>query len=128
MNRRRKIKTGIDVAMAVVMILLFASRRTGMLAHMLLGILMLMLGLIHNLLNLSFWEHIGRGRYSRRRIILTVENVLLAVSMAAAVVSGFLFAPEFHRISALLFLILTVIHGGSHIRVFEKNLQSKTPT
>lgn len=77
---------------------------------------MLLLGLIHNLLNLPFWEHIGRGRYNRRRILLTVENVLLAVSMAAAVVSGFLFTPGFHRISALLFLILTVIHGGSHIK------------
>ena len=116
MKKRKAVKSGIDIVMLIVLAALFCLDVTGILAHMLLGIVMLILAVTHNILNLSFWENIGKGRYPRRRIIQTVWNVLLLAAMLLAVVSGFLFADMLHRVSALLLLILSAGHVGIHIK------------
>lgn len=109
-------KIGVDIAMLIVLTALFRYEATGILLHMILGVVMLILFIAHNMLNLSFWENIGKGRYKRRRVIQTVWNILLAAAMLLAVVSGFLFADALHRISVLLLLILTFVHAAVHIK------------
>lgn len=114
--RKHYLKISVDIAMLIVLAALFCLDITGILAHMLLGIVMLILAVTHNILNLAFWENIGKGRYSRRRIIQTVWNILLLAAMLLAVVSGFLFADTLHRVSALLLLVSGAGHVGIHIK------------
>lgn len=57
----------VDVAMLVVTVLLMASKRTGIMLHILLGVVLFVLLVIHNTLNASWWGSVGQGRYSRGR-------------------------------------------------------------
>lgn len=113
--RTKKIgKLCVDIAMLAVLALLLAEERTGVAAHMLLGAGMLVLALIHNLLNLSWWGAMPKGRYDRHRRLCAAVNLLLPVDLLAAVISGLCFATLIHRLTALLFLALTIAHIWIH--------------
>ena len=114
-------KLCVDIAMLSVLVLLLAEERTGLAAHMLLGAGILVLVLIHNLLNLSWWGALSKGRYSHRRWFHTAVNLLLPVDLLAAVISGLCFASLVHRLTALLFLALVIAHIWVHGRKNPKN-------
>lgn len=109
-------KLCVDIAMLAVVVLLMAAERTGIAVHMLLGAGMLALAVIHNLLNLPWWGALGKGRYDRPRKLRTAVNLLLLADLLAAVVSGILFAAFTHRLSALFFLVLVLVHVWLHGR------------
>ena len=111
----------IDIGMLVITLLLMASERTGIVLHMFLGAALFVLVVAHNILNLAWWAGIGKGTYSRTRWTRTIWNVLLLIDFLLVMISGILYAVGLHRITALLFLILTVIH----IRVHWKKASAK---
>ena len=121
MRIKKVCKLCIDIGMLVISFLLMASERTGIILHMFLGAALFVLVVAHNILNLAWWAGIGKGTYSRTRWTRTIWNVLLLIDFLLVMISGILYAASLHRITALLFLILTVIH----IRVHWKKASAK---
>lgn len=121
MRIKKVCKLCIDIGMLVITLLLMASERTGIVLHMFLGAALFVLVVAHNILNLAWWAGIGKGTYSRTRWMRTIWNVLLLIDFLLVTISGILYAVGLHRITALLFLILTVIH----IRVHWKKASAK---
>ena len=121
MRIKKICKLCIDIGMLVITLLLMASERTGIVLHMFLGAALFVLVVAHNILNLAWWAGIGKGTYSRTRWTRTIWNVLLLIDFLLVMISGILYAVGLHRITALLFLILTVIH----IRVHWKKASAK---
>ena len=121
MRIKKVCKLCIDIGMLVITFLLMASERTGIILHMFLGAALFLLFVGHNILNLAWWAGIGKGTYSRTRWMRTIWNVLLLIDFLLVMISGILYAASLHRITALLFLILTVIH----IRVHWKKASAK---
>ena len=121
MRIKKVCKLCIDIGMLVITLLLMASERTGIVLHMFLGAALFVLAVAHNILNLSWWAGIGKGTYSHTRSGRTVLNILLLIDFLLVMISGILYAVGVHRITALLFLILTVIH----IRVHWKRASAK---
>ena len=121
MRIKKVCKLCIDIGMLVITLLLMASERTGIVLHMFLGAALFILVVAHNILNLAWWAGIGKGTYSRTRWMRTIWNVLLLIDFLLVMISGILYAASLHRITALLFLILTVIH----IRVHWKKASAK---
>lgn len=107
-------KLCIDIGMLAVTVLLMVSERTGIVLHMFLGVVLFVLFVIHNFLNLSWWAAIGKGTYSRARWRQTILNVLLLIDFLLVMISGPTYAVDLHRITALLFLILTILHIKVH--------------
>lgn len=121
MRIKKICKLCIDIGMLVITVLLMASERTGIVLHMFLGAVLFVLFVIHNILNLSWWAGIGKGTYSRTRRGRTILNVLLLIDFLLLMISGIMYAAGLHRITALLFLILTILH----IRVHWKKVSAK---
>ncbi len=121
MRIKKVCKLCIDIGMLVITLLLMASERTGIVLHMFLGAALFVLVVAHNILNLAWWAGIGKGTYSRTRWTRAIWNVLLLIDFLLVMISGILYAVGLHRITALLFLILTVIH----IRVHWKKASAK---
>ena len=121
MRIKKVCKLCIDIGMLVITFLRMASERTGIVLHMFLGAALFVLVVAHNILNLAWWAGIGKGTYSRTRWMRTIWNVLLLIDFLLVMISGILYAVDLHRITALLFLILTVIH----IRVHWKKASAK---
>ena len=121
MRIKKVCKLCIDIGMLVITLLLMASERTGIVLHMFLGAALFVLVVAHNILNLAWWAGIGKGTYSRTRWTRTIWNALLLIDFLLVMISGILYAVGLHRITALLFLILTVIH----IRVHWKKASAK---
>ena len=121
MRIKKVCKLCIDIGMLVITFLLMASERTRIVLHMFLGAALFVLVVAHNILNLAWWAGIGKGTYSRTRWMRTIWNVLLLIDFLLVMISGILYAVDLHKITALLFLILTVIH----IRVHWKKASAK---
>ena len=114
MRIKKVCKLCIDIGMLVITFLLMASERTGIVLHMLLGAALFVLVVAHNILNLAWWAGIGKGLYSRTRWVRSILNVLLLIDFLLVMVSGILYVVGLHRITALLFLILTILHIRAH--------------
>ena len=121
MRIKKVCKLCIDIGMLVITVLLMVSERTGIVLHMFLGVVLFVLFIIHNILNLPWWAGIGKGTYSRTRRGRTILNVLLLIDFLLVMISGIMYAVGLHRITALLFLILTILH----IRVHWKKASAK---
>lgn len=121
MRIKKVCKLCIDIGMLVITLLLMASERTGIVLHMFLGVVLFVLFIIHNILNLPWWAGIGKGTYSRTRRGRTILNVLLLIDFLLVMISGIMYAVGLHRITALLFLTLTILH----IRVHWKKASAK---
>lgn len=100
----------IDIGMLIIIVLLMALERTGIVLHMLLGMVLFVLFIAHNTLNMSWWAGISKGAYSRTRWVLTILNVLLFIDFLLVMISGIMYVIELHKITTLLFLILTICH------------------
>lgn len=114
MRIKKICKLCIDIGMLVITVLLMASERTGIVLHMFLGAVLFVLFVIHNILNLSWWAGIGKRTYSHTRRGRTILNVLLLIDFLLLMISGIMYAAGLHRITALLFLILTILHIRVH--------------
>ena len=121
MRIKKICKLCIDIGMLAITVLLMASERTGIVLHMFLGAVLFVLFVIHNILNLSWWAGIGKGTHSRTSRGRTILNVLLLIDFLLLMISGIMYAVGLHRITALLFLILTILH----IRVHWKKATAK---
>lgn len=114
MRIKKICKLCIDIGMLAIMALLMNLGKTGIVLHMSLGAVLFILLVLHNILNLLWWAGIGKGTYSRTRWERTVLNVLLLFDFLIVMISGITYAADLHRVTAILFLILTILHILAH--------------
>jgi len=88
LNRNILIRLVIDLAMTVLMLVVMAYHVTGNAIHELVGAVLFMLFIFHNILNRRWYKTIIRGKYNVRRILKIVVNLLFLVSMVVVVISS----------------------------------------
>ena len=78
----------VDIAMAIILLLLMAYELIGEATHEYLGIAMLILLCAHHVLNRTWHTHLFKGRYGLNRSVMALVDVLLFVMLIAQMVSG----------------------------------------
>lgn len=71
----------LDIVMAVLMIGVMSYQATGSLLHEVCGVLLLLLFVLHNILNRTWYRNLGKGRYSTFRGMMLTVNVLTFIAM-----------------------------------------------
>lgn len=88
MKIKMKIKIGIDFLMTVLLLLLMSYQITGQELHEWFGAGMLVLFILHNILNIKWYQNLFKGKYRMLRIIQTILNFSVFVSMFCLAFSG----------------------------------------
>lgn len=130
MKKKFVCKIVIDMLMTVLLLFLMARQLTGDSAHEWLGAGMLILWINHQILNRNWYSHLFKGKYTPGRIMQTVTNFAVLLSMLGLMVSGiilsrdvFAFLPisggialarQLHVISAFWGFVLMALHLGLH--------------
>ena len=127
MNKRLRI--AIDSGMVLLLPLLMAYSLVGEAAHEYLGIGMFLLFIGHHILNIAWWKHIFRGKYTPLRVLGTAVNLTLAMIMLALPISGMMLsrhvfrflhfrgtsvARTVHLLASYWGLVLMSFHAGMH--------------
>lgn len=126
---KKKIRVVVDCGMMLLLPLLMAYSLVGEAAHEYLGIGMLLLFIAHHILNIAWWKHLLRGRYTHFRILGAAVNLALAVIMLALPVTGMILsrhvfhflhlggaatARTVHLLASYGGLVLMSFHAGMH--------------
>lgn len=130
MKKKFVCKIVIDLIMTVLLLFLMARQLTGDSAHEWLGAGMLILWIIHHILNRSWYSHLFKGKYTLMRILQTVTNFAVLLSMFGLMVSGIILSREvfaflpisggialarpLHVLSAFWGFVLMALHLGLH--------------
>lgn len=88
MNRNMLIKLVIDFVMTVLMLVAMAYHITGSTIHELVGAVLLVLFIVHNILNRRWYKTIIKGKYNIRSILRIAVNLLFLVSMVVVMISS----------------------------------------
>ncbi len=126
----KQMKLVIDVVMSILLLFLMAFQVTGDKYHEWMGAGMLVLFLLHNFLNVSWYKAIFKGKYSKLRILRTMVNlsVLIAILLtgySGVVMSRYVFdflpihsgmatARKLHLAGSYWAFVLMSIHLGMH--------------
>ena len=130
MTRQLKIRITVDIFITIALILQMGYMIVGDLAHEISGTITVVLWVVHNLLHRKWYSSVGKGKYPPRRIIDTVINLLLLLSVLGITVSavilssyvfsflgietGMGFARSLHMVSVYWCFILSSLHLGLH--------------
>lgn len=130
MKKKFICKIIIDMIMTVLLLFLMARQLTGDSAHEWLGAGMLILWIAHHILNRSWYSHLFKGKYTSARILQTVTNFAVLLSMLGLMVSGIILSREvfaflpisggialarpLHVLSAFWGYVLMALHLGLH--------------
>ena len=126
---KKYIRILVDCGMVLLLPLLMAYSLVGEAAHEYLGIGMFLLFVAHHILNITWWKHIFRGKYTPLRILGTAVNFALAIIMLALPISGMMLsrhvfrflhfggtsaARTVHLLASYWGLVLMNFHAGMH--------------
>lgn len=145
MKSKMKWKLGIDFLMTVLLLCLMAYQITGQELHEWFGSGLLLLFITHNILNIRWYGSLGKGRYKLQRILQTIVNFSILISMlclgySGIVMSRYVFAAlpisgpmavarNMHMAAAYWGFVLMSVHLGMHwgmiAGMFEKLLKGK---
>lgn len=130
MKRKMKLKMGIDFLMTVLLLCLMAYQITGQELHEWFGAGMLLLFIAHNLLNIRWYGNLFKGKYKLLRIIQTIVNFSVLISMLCLGFSGIVMsrhvfaalsvngpmatARSMHMAASYWGFVLMSIHLGMH--------------
>ena len=129
---KKKIRILVDCGMVLLLPLLMAYSLVGETAHEYLGIGMFLLFIAHHILNIAWWKHIFRGKYTPFRILGTTVNLALAIIMLALPISGMVLsrhvfrflhfngastARTVHLMASYWGLVLMSFHAGMHVQM-----------
>ena len=137
---KKKIRIVVDCGMVLLLPLLMAYSLVGEAAHEYLGIGMFLLFIAHHILNIAWWKHIFRGKYTPLRVLGTAVNLALAVIMLALPISGMILsrhvfrflhlggaaaARTVHLLASYWGLVLMSVHAGMHGSMISGMLRKK---
>ena len=126
---KKKIRIIVDCGMTLLLPLLMAYSLVGEAVHEYLGIGMFLLFVAHHILNIAWWKHIFRGKYTPLRVLGTAVNLALAMIMLALPISGMILsrhvfrflhfggtstARTIHLLASYWGLVLMSLHAGMH--------------
>lgn len=130
MKKKFICKIVIDMIMTVLLLFLMARQLTGDSAHEWIGAAMLILWITHHILNRSWYSHLFKGKYTPARILQTVINFAVLLSMFGLMISGIILSREvfaflpisggialarpLHVLSAFWGFVLMALHFGLH--------------
>ncbi len=130
MKKKFVCKIVIDLIMTVLLLFLMARQLTGDTAHEWIGAGMLILWIAHYIWNWSWYSHLFKGKYTPMRILQTVINFAVLLSMLGSMVSGIILSREvfaflplsggialarpLHVLSAFWGFVLVALHLGLH--------------
>lgn len=130
MKRKMKLKMGIDFLMTVLLLCLMAYQITGQELHEWFGAGMLLLFIAHNLLNIRWYGNLFKGKYKLLRIMQTIVNFSVLISMLCLGFSGIVMsrhvfvalpvngpmatARSMHMTASYWGFVLMSIHLGMH--------------
>lgn len=125
-----KIKMGIDLLMTALLLCLMAYQVTGQKLHEWFGTGMLILFIVHNILNIRWYGNLFKGKYKLLRIVQTIVNVSVLISMLCLGYSGIVMsrhvfaalpiqgpmatARSMHMAASYWGFVLMSIHLGFH--------------
>lgn len=127
--KKNKVKIIIDILMIIAFILLMCNQLTGVFAHEILGISVTVLLIIHQILNISYYKNLLKGKYNKLRIAYLIINSLLLIMMLVMIISAILISQytfsflnlsndligrELHIIATYLIYMLIGLHIGLH--------------
>ena len=137
---KKKIRITVDCGMVLLLPLLMAYSLVGEAAHEYLGFGMFLLFIAHHILNIAWWKHIFRGKYTPFRILGTTVNLALAIIMLALPISGMILsrhafrflhfngtstARTVHLLASYWGLVLMSFHAGMHGNMMMGMIQKK---
>lgn len=96
----KKLRIAVDSGMVLLLPLLMEYSLVGETAHEYLGIGMSLLFVAHHILNVAWWKHLLRGKYTPLRILGTAIDLALVVIMLALPISGMILSRYVFRFSA----------------------------
>ena len=88
MKQNMLIRLVIDLSMTILMLVAMAYQITGNTIHELVGVVLILLFITHNVLNRRWYKTIFKGKYNVRRILSITVNFLFLISMAAVMLSS----------------------------------------
>ena len=135
MSAKQSVRIGIDLGMTILLLFAYAFRITGDVAHEWIGISASVLFITHIIINRRWYKNILKGRYTLRRIIMTVVNIVLTLLVAVLLVSGLLLSRavlsflhlagglvlrQIHTTAAYMLLPFIGVHVGLHWGMFAR--------
>ena len=136
----KRLRIMIDVTMCVFFIILMGHHITDNLIHEILGTGTIILFIIHNILNFKFYKSLFKGKYSFKRVILTLIDLLLFLSMVGIIVSAVIissdvfaflnihttsFGLKLHMLSTSWGFVIMSLHLGLHLNGIVSKLEQK---
>lgn len=122
---------GIDFLMTALLLCLMAYQITGQEFHEWFGAGMLILFIVHNILNIRWYGNLFKGKYKLLRIVQTIVNVSVLISMLCLGYSGIVMsrhvfaalpihgpmatARSMHMAASYWGFVLMSIHLGMHL-------------
>ncbi|MFC7686689.1 DUF4405 domain-containing protein [Ureibacillus sp. GCM10028918] len=94
MNRKMIFKLVNDLVMTVLMLIAMAYYITGNMIHEVVGVVVLVLFIVHNLLNRRWYKAILKGKHNVRRILQIGINLLFLVTMFVMMMSAVLISTD----------------------------------
>jgi hypothetical protein len=88
LNRNIVIRLVIDLVMTILMVVAMAYYITGNTIHELVGVILFVLFIVHNILNRRWYKTIFKGKHNVRRILSIAVNLLFLASMAVVMISS----------------------------------------
>lgn len=133
MDKKQKLKIGVDILMTVALMLLMAYELVGQAAHEWIGMGMVLLLAFHHILNWKWVLSLWKGRYTPYRILQTVLVALVLAAMLTQAVSGIVLsrhlfsflsiqggtrlARTLHMLGAYWSFVLISLHLGIHLNM-----------
>lgn len=129
MKRKQKIKICVDLLMTMLLLCLMAYQIIGQELHEWFGAGMLVLFLLHNALNVKWYGHLFKGKYTSLRLMQTIVNLgalttMLCLGFSGIVLSRHVFsfvqggpmatARTMHLAASYWGFVLMSLHAGIH--------------
>jgi hypothetical protein len=94
LNGKLLFKIGNDFIMTILMLIAMAYYITGNMIHEVVGVVVLVLFIVHNFLNRSWYKAILKGKHNVRRILQIGINLLFLVTMVLMMISAVLISSD----------------------------------
>ena len=136
----KRTKITIDILMYILFIILMGHHITENIIHEILGVALFVLFLIHHILNIKYYKTIFKGKYTYKKTVILIIDLLLIISMLGMIISAinissevlsFLNIPskiwgrKLHMLSTSWGFVFMNIHVGLHLNVLINKMNKK---
>ena len=140
MDKKTIVKMIVDFLMLILMLLEYSKLYTGQLVHEIIGIILFVLFITHNILNINFYRNIFNEKYNAQRIVTTVVDLAFLLCMLMTICLGipisekvFIFLNlngnitirKLHTVFGYWGLVILGVHLGLHFQMMFAKLKKK---